>query len=210
MLETVRRRFGASDSSFCGTVQLDGSWGLDLDRLLYALRKTMCANRPVALLGTAFNFVHLLDHFEANNVRYHLAEGSRIMETGGYKGRSRELPKAELHAQLQRRLGIAPEWIVCEYGMCELSSQAYDRRAGDGGPRKFRFPPWARVRIVGPEDGREQPDGRPGLICIYDLANVWSVLAVQTADLGIKHGDGFELLGRAALAERRGCSLMAE
>ena len=126
------------------------------------------------------------------------------METGGYKGRSRELPPAQLHAQLTACLGVPPENIVCEYGMSELSSQAYRLNTNH-----FVFPPWCRVHIVSPETGREVADGETGLLRLFDLANVRSVLAVQTEDLAVRRGDGFTLLGRAAHAEMRGCSLLA-
>ena len=78
----------------------------------------------------------------------------------------------------------------------------------DAPPRSFHFPPWARVQIISPETGREVAEGETGLIRIFDLANVFSVAAIQTEDLGIRRGDGFELVGRAQLAEPRGCSLM--
>jgi Acyl-protein synthetase, LuxE len=137
--------------------------------------------------------------------------GSRVLETGGYKGRSRALPKNELHALITEWLGVAPGHIVCEYGMSELSSQAYDCKAGQGvtAGRKFRFPPWARGQIVSPETGGEVGDGETGLIRIFDLANVYSVMAIQTEDVGVRRGEGFELLGRATLAEARGCSIMS-
>jgi acyl-CoA synthetase (AMP-forming)/AMP-acid ligase II len=136
------------------------------------------------------------------------------METGGYKGRSRVIPKADLHQLMTQFLGVSPDAIVCEYGMSELSSQAYDAIAGrmadaSSGPRAFQFPPWAHARLVSPETGAEVADGETGLIQICDLANVGSVMAVQTEDLGVRRGNGFELLGRATLAEPRGCSLMA-
>jgi hypothetical protein len=86
MFDTVRREVGARDSQFVGKLDASGAWTLDLDTALFAIRKSMCANRPLVLLGTAFNFVHLLDHFAANNMRYKLARGSRVLETGGYKG----------------------------------------------------------------------------------------------------------------------------
>jgi len=76
--------------------------------------------------------------------------------------------------------------------------------------RHFHFPSWARMQIVSPETGREVADGETGLIRIFDLANVFSVAAVQTEDLGVRRGGGFELIGRAPLAEPRGCSLMAQ
>ena len=74
--------------------------------------------------------------------------------------------------------------------------------------RHFSFPPWARVQIISPETGREVGEGETGLIRVFDLANVFSVMAIQTEDLGVRRGDGFELIGRAQQAEPRGCSLM--
>jgi hypothetical protein len=136
------------------------------------------------------------------------------METGGYKGRSRNLPKSELHALITRCLGIPPSHIVCEYGMSELSSQAYDwkvrnaERGTGNEARVFRFPPWARARVVSPETGGEVAEGETGLIQVCDLANVRSVIVIQTEDLAVRRGDGFELIGRAAQAEPRGCSLL--
>jgi hypothetical protein len=168
----------------------------------------------VTLLGSAFNVVRLLDHLAANNLGLRLAEGSRVMETGGYKGRSRSLPRAELHALITRHLGVPPSHIICEYGMCELSSQAYDGKASSvecgisRAGRAFRFPPWARAQIVSPETDREVREGETGLIRVFDLANVWSILAIQTGDLGVRCGEGFELIGRADYAEPRGCSLL--
>ena len=234
MFATVRREFSAHDSLFAGKPDATGAWTLDLDAALFALRKSMCANRPLVLLGTAFNFVHLLDHFAANNMRYRLARGSRVLETGGYKGQSRIVPKAELHALISKHLGIPASHIVTEYGMSEISSQAYDRVAGEvhgqrsevrgqrvevaGHPQSpilnpqssiFRFPPWARSVVISPETGQEVAEGETGLLRIFDLANVRSVMAIQTEDLAVRRGDAFELLGRAAEAEPRGCSLMS-
>ena len=223
MFETIRRELGSRDSLFTGKLDEQKSWSLDLDQTLFAIRKSMCAHRPVAIFGTAFSFVHLLDHFAANNMRYRLAAGSRVLETGGYKGRSRSMPKAELHQLITKHLGIPDSHIVCEYGMSELSSQAYDHAIGFDpisktkntklkiqNSRSFRFPPCARGQIISPETGREVGEGETGLIRIIDLANVFSILAVQTEDLGIRLGNRFELVGRASLAEPRGCSLMAK
>ncbi len=167
---------------------------------------------PIFILGTAFSFVHLSDFMKENNLHIQLPEGSRVMETGGYKNRSRSLPKSELHALITECLGVSRENIICEYGMSELSSQAYDSEVHPASsilhPRVFHFPPWARVQIISPETGGEVADGDTGLIRVFDLANVFSVMAIQTEDLGIRRGDGFELIGRALQAEPRGCSLM--
>ncbi len=209
MLETVRKNLDQPESVSAGHIGQDGAWTLDFDAVLSALEASAMAKRPLLIVGTAFLFVHLLDHLAALNLRFELPPASRVMETGGYKGRTRALPREELHASIAERFGIRCSQIICEYGMSELSSQAYDR-SPESARRLFRFPPWARVQIVSPETGNEARPGQAGLISVFDLANVYSVMAVQTEDLGLRHPDGFELLGRAALAEPRGCSLMSE
>jgi hypothetical protein len=209
MMATLLRRFGTKDSLFVGTLDSRGDWVLDTDRLLFALRRSLCGNRPLVLMGTAFNFVHFLDLAEQRNLRYRLAAGSRLMETGGYKGRSREMSPELLHSELGRRLGLPGSHVITEYGMCELSSQAYSHAAGTPPNRHFRFPPWARTRVVSPETGDEAGEGEIGTLAVYDLANVWSVMAVQTGDLAIRTGDSFRLVGRVPQSEPRGCSLLA-
>jgi hypothetical protein len=218
MFEILRRRFGFDHSAFTGLVDHSGGWLLDLGATIEAIRQAEHSGQPLLLLGTAFSYVHLLDSLAKRSLKFELPAGSRAMETGGYKGRSRVLPKAELHSLITRRLGISSSHILCEYGMSELSSQAYDvgTKNGDGrtendggGAGCFHFPLWVRVQIISPETGLEVPDGETGLIRVFDLANVYSVMAVQTEDLALRRGDGFELLGRAAKSEPRGCSLQA-
>jgi hypothetical protein len=207
MFETVRRSLGSPGSAFLGKAAADGAWSLDLEAATAALQSSVRSAKPLLLLGAAFMFVHLLDHLAKQCLELELPPGSRAMETGGYKGRSRAMPANELRALITRRLGIPPARIIREYGMCELSSQAY---APAGASRAFRFPAWARVQVISPETGIEAAEGETGLIRVFDLANVYSVLAVQTEDLAVNRADGFELLGRAVLAEPRGCSLMAQ
>jgi hypothetical protein len=210
MLDVVLREHSPQAAeSFFGRAQPDGAWELEAARLASAIGAAQEADQPVLLLGTAFSFVHWLDELAEVGGRMPLPAGSRVMETGGYKGRSRELPRGELHAALADVLGLAAGDIVTEYGMSELSSQAYDAPDPRTGARHFRFPPWARALVVSPDSGREVADGERGRLRLFDLANVWSVLAVQTEDVAIRRGDGFELLGRAAAAEPRGCSLMS-
>jgi hypothetical protein len=203
MFTAVRRHFGAPDSAFTGRVDPDGAWSLDLEQTLAAVREAVGENRPLGLLGTAFSFVHLLDHLQSAGKRFALPKGSRVLETGGYKGRARAVPKAQLRQMLAKFLGVPAIQVVAEYGMSELSSQAYDSAAG-----VFHFPPWARVCVISPETGAESGEGETGLLRVFDLANIASVMAVQTEDLAVRRGDGFELLGRAASAEPRGCSLL--
>jgi len=212
MFDFVRRQAGAAnDEMFVGQVGADGAWALDFKTAFTALQQS--GSKPLLILGTAFSFVHLLDEMVARNLRVQMPPESRVMETGGYKGRSRSLPKVELHRLISERLGVPGSHIICEYGMSELSSQAYDSpRSKVQGPkleRVFHFPPWARARVISPETGREVADGETGLLQVFDLANVFSVQAIQTEDLAVRRGAGFELIGRAMAAEPRGCSLMS-
>jgi hypothetical protein len=203
MFETIRQKVGLAETVFEGTISADGSWTLNFFEIIGKLKSVCASAKPLTLMGTAFSFVHLLDFLAENNLQFELPENSRVMETGGYKNRSRTMPKTELHSLIEKFLGVPRENIFCEYGMSELSSQAY---AGADGI--FQFPPWTRVQIISPETGREVREDEIGLIRIFDLANVFSVAAIQTEDLGIRRGTGFELVGRAQLAEPRGCSLM--
>jgi len=210
MFETVQTKAAetgcaAASAKFFGGIGADGAWTMDFAAVVQTLNAACASGKPVTLLGTAFSFVHLLDFLAENRVRLKLPAQSQVMETGGYKNRSRTLPKNELHALITEYLGVRRENIICEYGMSELSSQAYD---SGGSSRAFHFPPWARVQIISPETSKPVAEGETGLVRILDLANVFSVAAIQTEDLGIRRGDGFELAGRAQLAEPRGCSLM--
>jgi hypothetical protein len=189
---------------FTGNVAEHKSWVVNLEKAT-ALMELFCnQNEPVAIFGTAFGFVHFLDHLDAAKKQFQLPAGSRVLETGGYKGRSRVIPKSGLHDLISKQIGIAKRQVSSEYGMSELSSQAYDDSNG-----LFRFPPWARVQIISPETNKEVAIGETGLVRIVDLANVYSVMAIQTEDLAIRRENGFELIGRASEAEPRGCSLMA-
>lgn len=213
MIASVARRSLASEVLFHGVVGPDDRWEVRMDDLRSLLKSEVVAKRPILLLGTAFNMVHLVEGMELRNERFELCPGSRIMETGGYKGQSREVAKDELYHRLSAVLGVGIDRIVCEYGMSELSSQAYDHPWHQPAPgpseRRMHFPPWVGTVVIDPETGREAGLEEVGLLRICDLANVWSVMAIQTEDRVRRRENGFELLGRFATAEPRGCSLMA-
>lgn len=228
-------RFGEAGSGWF----LNAS-GLDHAGLGKAAADAAAAGEPVLLLGTALGFLEWETVLEAAGPAAAfppaLPPGSRIMDTGGFKGRAREASRERLLAFYARRLGIAADHVVGEYGMTELCSQFYEpdlaeavrktRTPGPGGSdtgapvrpsaparaedRVFVGPPWTRTRVLDPETLAALPDGRPGLLAHWDLANAWTVLAVVTEDLGIREGGGFRLLGRAPAAELRGCSLATE
>ena len=127
MFETLRRKFGSDRSVFLGHIGDDGGWTLNVEAAVQALRRGLETGEPILILGTAFSYVYLLDYLTSRDLSIKLPAGSFVMETGGYKGRSRAVPKPELHQLICERLGISETNIICEYGMSELSSQAYDQ-----------------------------------------------------------------------------------
>lgn len=182
--------------------------GLDTDGFLAAVDEHRRAGRPVLVLGTALAFLHLTEAVVARGISCHLPAGSEAMETGGYKGSGRELTKADLYARIGGALGLPVTAVWNEYGMTELSSQFYTRGLG----QPHAGPPWARALVVSPETGQEVAPGETGVLRLFDLANVGSVLAVGTQDLAVRREDGgFELLGRdPAALPPRGCSRAAD
>ena len=177
---------------------------LDTARLIELLEDWIAHGRAVALPGTALAFLRFFE--ELGPRRLALPPGSYALETGGYKGSGREIPKAELYAMFGEYLGLAPDAVINEYGMTELSSQFYTR--GLGGVHEG--PPWVRAVVIDPETGGEAAVGETGVLRIFDLANLGSVLAVETQDLAVRRERGFELLGRDPAALPRGCSRAAD
>jgi hypothetical protein len=218
MFETIRRQHIGRDDVFLGALDSENAWIVNLTKAAIALEDAASGAAPVLIMGTAFLFVHLLDYLEFRRIRIALPAGSIAMETGGYKGRSRTMPKEQLHWLMSRSLGLGPDAIICEYGMSELSSQAYSNGRLGGitpqtmpkeGTEAFIFPPWARAAVVSAETGREVEIGETGLLRILDLANAFSAMGIQTEDMAVRRQSGFQLLGRAMASEPRGCSLMS-
>ena len=177
---------------------------LDAESFRAAMAAAFSADRPVALLGTALAFLNLLELF--GDARFERRSGTFVLETGGYKGSGRDVPKAELHGRISAMFHLEPDDIINEYGMTELSSQFYTR--GLGGVHEG--PPWVRALVIDPETGAEAAVGETGVLRIFDLANLGSVLAVETQDLAVRRERGFELLGRDPAALPRGCSRAAD
>ena len=183
-------------------IERDGS--LDIERFAAAMRTCFYAKRPLALLGTALAFLNVFERLGGGC--FDRRKGSFAMETGGYKGSGRDVPKAELYGMFGKHFDIEPGRVLNEYGMTELSSQFYTRGLGgvhEGGP-------WVRALVIDPETGREVASGEMGVLRIFDLANLGSVLAVETQDLAVRRERGFELLGRDPGALPRGCSRAAD
>jgi hypothetical protein len=200
MVSTVMRELGSAESRVAV-----GSAGID-----YALLHDWIAgqNNPVCVLGTSLAFVHWFDHLTATNRPFTLPPGSCIMDTGGFKGSTRAVTSEELRAQYEALLGVDARAVVNEYGMTEMLSQFYDAHRLDASQMRVkRGPAWVRSAIVDPETLEPLLSGETGLLKHFDLANLFSVSAIQTEDIAVARGDGFELLGRAAGAAPRGCSI---
>jgi hypothetical protein len=203
MLGVLRAVALRGEQHFC--LAADGA--LDTARVVERLAAWTAAGQPVFVLGTALAFLHLFDRLAASGDRFILPAGSQAMETGGYKGIGLTLTKSELYARFEERLGLPAAAIVNEYGMTELSSPFYTRGLGQA----HQGPPWTRVLIVDPATNAEVAPGATGLVRIFDLANLGSVLAIQTQDLAVRReGGAFELLGRDPAALPRGCSRSAD
>lgn len=179
---------------------------LDCARLLQDLLADIAAVRPVVLLGTAFSFVNFMDYLQQEKIVLSLPSGSRLLETGGLKGRARCVSRYALYQLLMMQLGLSPQLCFSEYGMTELSSQCYSQ------PNSHIFiaPRWMPVCIIDPQSGQEVALGESGLVQCFDLANYTTVSAIITSDIAVRHAQGFELVGRAPKAVLRGCSTVME
>jgi hypothetical protein len=173
-----------------------------------AARALMAGEEALLVLSTAYGLVHLLDAL--GGAPFRLPPKSRVMQTGGTNGRSREVAPALLRRELAMAFVLPQTSIVAEYGMTELSSQFWETTLRGGPPDVLVEPPWARVVPVDPLTLRPVPDGEVGLARIEDLMNVDSAFAVQTQDLVRRVPPGFQLLGRSPGAPARGCSLAVE
>ncbi|MBE0423196.1 MAG: acyl transferase [Lutibacter sp.] len=154
-------------------------------------------NEKVLLIGVSFALLDLVEKH-----KFHL-NNTIVMETGGMKGRRKELIREDLHKILQEGFGV--ENIHSEYGMTELLSQAYSKGNGI-----FECPPWMKILTRDTEDALTVlPEGKSGGINIIDLANVNSCSFIATQDLGKTYENGiFEVLGRFDNSDVRGCNLM--
>ncbi len=176
---------------------LSGFYLDEMDKLSANLEHLMAEGQKVLLLGVSFALLDLAEQHPMT------LRNTIIMETGGMKGRRREMIRGELHHTLCEAFG--QKVIHSEYGMTELLSQAYSK--GEG---LFAAPPWMQVFIRDSNDPLDFLDaGRTGGINIADFANLYSCSFIATQDLGRQHPDGtFEVLGRFDNSDVRGCNLM--
>jgi len=204
------RHFGTRKSRF-----LIGREGLDVPVLLKRLGEFQEKGEPVTLIGASFGFVNLLEALRAKGISFRLPPGSRTMDAGGYKGRSRELTREQLEEWLGSGFGIAAGHAVNLLGMTELASQFYDdtlekTAAGETPARLKANPPWTRTRAVDPLTLVDVQNGEEGILLHMDLANLDTPFNVLTDDVGIVYEEGFRILGRLTSDQSRGCSLTVD
>ena len=164
------------------------------------IRKWKAEKRKILLMGVSFALLDLAEQESPD------LSGVIVMETGGMKGRRKEITRAEMHSILKEKFNITE--VHSEYGMTELLSQAYSK--GEG---LFYSPPWMKILIRDPQDPLSLLDEpyKTGGINIIDLANINSCSFISTDDLGKMHEDGgFEVLGRFDNSDIRGCNLLIE
>jgi hypothetical protein len=202
------------DLAICGFGTGQSDWllgpdGIDLPRLVRALDQAETTGQPYALLGASFSLVHAMDALQAMGRRFCLPPGSRILDTGGFKGQSRELEPDAFYDALEHTFGVPRASCIGMYGMTELSSQFYD--AGNAVcPSVKSGPHWVRSRVVNPVTGVRVPKGERGVLVHTDLAHYNIVTTILTEDAAIEVDDGFVLLGRVTGGDAVGCSVAVD
>jgi hypothetical protein len=186
--------------------------GIDVPRLRRAVLTASERHDPLLVLATSFALVLLLDELAGKVLP--TPRRTVVMQTGGFKGRTREVAPGELRKAVAHAFRIPVTHVVGEYGMTELTSQLYEGCLPGGSLRGeaglYVEPPWLRVIPVEPATLAPLPDGTPGIAKIVDLGNIDSAVAVLTQDVVCRRRSGIQLLGRAAAAPPRGCSLGVE
>ena len=191
LVHMVERLMWKSNRSF-GGFYLD-----EMGKLSATITEAISKGNKVMLFGVTFALLEMAEQFPVWMPRV------IIFETGGMKGRRKELTRMELHETLDKAFGV--EKIHSEYGMTELLSQAWSKEDGI-----FRCPPWMKILISDPNDPLSLlQDGRSGGINVIDLANLNSCSFIATQDLGrLNEDESFEVLGRFDASDIRGCSLL--
>jgi phenylacetate-coenzyme A ligase PaaK-like adenylate-forming protein len=177
-----------------------GFYADNISELLSNISSAKNKKRKILLIGVSFTLLELAEKYHPD------LSAVIVMETGGMKGKRKEITREELHSILKKSFNV--EYIHSEYGMTELLSQAYSKADGI-----FYCPPWMKILIRDPQDPLTvlTEPGRTGGINIIDLANIYSCSFVATDDLGKLHkDDGFEVLGRFDNSDVRGCNLLIE
>lgn len=201
-MDQTRRAFGTPDSEF-----LLGKSGIHINKLLKALRESEATGVPIAIIGATSAYVYFFQACRRKKMKFCLPPGSRICDGGGYRNRFGIVTRDDYYAMVQEILGIPEHHCVNVLGEAETATNLFDdalRRHVKGLPKRVRtrpVPPWSRVLAMSIDELKPLPGGEVGLFAHWDLANVPTVLAVITDNLGYMtdNGTGCEMVGRAKI-----------
>lgn len=225
-MEETRKAFGSDDSEF-----LLGLTGIDVAGLIAGLEQAESSGVPVAIIGSTSAFVYFFDAAEKRGLSFRLPPGSRVCDGGGYRGKFGKMTRDDYYRLAESVLGVPEQMCVNTLGMAESATNYFDdslRRvvmgahetpaatgspvtsAGSASRRKVPAP-WTRVDTVSVDTLEPLPPGEVGLLRHFDLANLPTVLGLQTDNLGVVFEDGcFEILGRATVMDGKVVPLPSE
>lgn len=199
--------FGTADSHIF--VDQDG---IDYSSVVMEIQRAEKNNTSIMLLGASFSFVYLLDYLSSHHLTFFLSEKSIIFDTGGFKGKTREINQDKFYNQIQEVFHIKRSQIINMYGMTEVSSQCYDQNilhTSSNQPISYSkaAPAWVKIQVLSFDTLQPVGKGERGLLAFYDLSNWNSCMAILTEDIAIQNDTGFVLQGRANGSESKGCSI---
>lgn len=204
-LDKSRQHFGTQDSAF-----LVGRSGVDIKRLVTALRESEASGVPIAIIGATSAYVYFLKACTDKGMRFRLPEGSRICDGGGYRGRFGVVTREDYYRLVADVLGVPEHHCVNTLGLGETATNYFDAVLRDhlmgrtSAPRHKVSPPWTRTQVYDIETREALPPGRVGLLRHFDLCNLPTVIGVQSDNLGVMDEDGgFEIIGRAKVVDGR-------
>ena len=220
MISWMIEEFGVGDA-LCAADRK----GVEMGSALEFLRSAERQCQPVCIMATTAALGALFEELHTRRSGVALAPGSRLMDTGGAKGQTVPLRPGQVVEHAQALLGLDPAMVINEYGMTEMCSQLYDATSFNSrnsryapqesaqerqAERRKLGPAWLDVAAVDPSSLKRVADGNPGLLRFFDLANVGSVSAILTGDLGVIQDGTVRVLGRTEDGEARGCALGME
>jgi hypothetical protein len=211
-LDQSRQHFGTEDSTF-----LVGRTGVDIKRLVAALRDSERTGRPVTMIGATSAYVYFLKACREKGVSFRLPAGSRVCDGGGYRGRFGVVTRDDYYRLVDKVLGVPAHHCVNTLGLGETATNYFDTVLRDKvlgrptGPRHKASPPWTRTQVYDIDTREVLPPGKVGLLRHFDLCNLPTVLGVQSDNLGVMdESGGFEIIGRAKVVDGKVQELPSE
>jgi hypothetical protein len=211
-MDQTRQAFGTPDSTF-----LVGRTGVDIQRLVGALRESESSGVPIAMIGATSAYVYFFNACREKGMSFRLPVGSRVCDGGGYRGRFGVVTRDDYYELVDDVLGVPAYMCVNTLGLGETATNYFDTILREHfvgpttRPRHKVAPPWTRTQVYDIETREALPPGRVGLLRHYDLCNLPTVIGVQSDNLGVMDEDGgFEIIGRAKVIEGRVQELPSE